>query len=49
MAPNYAALVDELIDGARYGDAEDVNSALDQMADVNSQDEGGRPGEQPSA
>ncbi|KAG7672918.1 hypothetical protein Ndes2526B_g08555 [Nannochloris sp. 'desiccata'] len=42
MAPQYSEIVDLLIDGARYNDAEDVQSALDQGADINSQDEQGR-------
>lgn len=45
MAPSYADLVELLIDGARFGDAEDVQSALDQGADINSQDDQGRTGE----
>jgi hypothetical protein len=44
MAPQYSEIVDLLIDGARYNDAEDVQSALDQGADINSQDEQGRSG-----
>jgi hypothetical protein len=44
MAPQYSELLALLVDGARYGDAEDVQSALDQGVDVNSQDEQGRTG-----
>ena len=44
MAPQYSEIVELLIDGARYNDAEDVQSALDQGADINSQDEQGRSG-----
>lgn len=44
MAPQYSEIVDLLVDGARYNDAEDVQSALDQGADINSQDEQGRSG-----
>ena len=44
MAPQYSELVDLLIEGARFDDAEDVQSALDQGADINSQDEQGRTG-----
>lgn len=44
MAPLYQELVELLIDGARYDDAEDVQSALDQGADINSQDDQGRTG-----
>lgn len=44
MAPPYSELVELLVDGARYDDAEDVQSALDQGADIDSQDEQGRTG-----
>jgi hypothetical protein len=44
MAPQYSEMVELLIEGARYDDAEDVQSALDQGADINSQDEQGRSG-----
>jgi hypothetical protein len=44
MAPQYSEIVELLIEGARYNDAEDVQSALDQGADINSQDEQGRSG-----
>jgi hypothetical protein len=44
MAPQFNEIVDLLIEGARYDDAEDVQSALDQGADINSQDEQGRSG-----
>jgi len=44
MAPSYSQLVELLIDGARFGDAEDVVSALDQGASINAQDEQGRTG-----
>lgn len=44
MAPTYSELVESLIDGARFDDAEDVQTALDQGVDVNAQDEQGRTG-----
>ena len=44
MAPQYEELVELLIDGARFNDAEDVQAALDQGADINSQDAQGRTG-----
>lgn len=44
MAPLYADLVELLIDGARYGDSEDIEAATQQGADVNAQDELGRTG-----
>lgn len=44
MAPEYAELVELLIDGARYGDEEDVHTALEHQVDVNAQDEQGRTG-----
>lgn len=44
MAPQYSDIVDLLIEGARYGDDEDVDSAIEQGADVNAQDEQGRTG-----
>jgi len=44
MAPTYSELVELLIDGARFDDAEDVQTALDQGVDVNAQDEQGRTG-----
>lgn len=47
MAPEYAELVELLIDGARYGDAEDVHAALEHQVDVNAQDEQGRTGGTP--
>ncbi len=37
-------LVELLIDGARYDDAEDVQTALDARADVNGTDYSGRTG-----
>ena len=37
-------LVDLLIEGARYGDAEDVKLALDQGASIDCRDEQGRTG-----
>ncbi len=37
-------LIDLLIDGARYGDLEDVESALAQNVGIDSRDEGGRTG-----
>jgi hypothetical protein len=33
-----------LIDGARYGDADDVHKALEHKVDVNAQDEWGKTG-----
>ena len=36
------ALLDLLIDGARYGDMEDVTSALSQQAPIDGKDNGGR-------
>lgn len=39
-----AELIELLVEGARYGDLEDVQSAIDQGVDVNSQDEHGRTG-----
>lgn len=39
-------LVELLIDGARYDDAEDVQTALDGQVDVNATDQSGRTGEQ---
>lgn len=44
MAPEYNELVELLVEGARYDDLEDVESALEQGADVNSQDALGRTG-----
>lgn len=38
-------LVELLIDGARYGDMDDVSSALSQGVPVDSRDEHGRTGE----
>ena len=37
--------VELLIDGARYGDADDVQKALEHKVDVNAQDEWGKTGE----
>lgn len=37
-------LVELLIDGARYGDADDVQRALEGKVDVNAQDEWGKTG-----
>ena len=45
MAPQFSELVELLVEGARYDDAEDVQAALDQGMDVNAQDEQGRSGE----
>jgi hypothetical protein len=36
--------VELLIDGARYGDADDVHKALEHKVDVNAQDEWGKSG-----
>jgi len=44
MAPNFEELVELLIDGARYDDLEDVQSALDQGVNINAQDERGSTG-----
>ena len=44
MAPQYSELIELLIEGSRYDDAEDVQSALDQGVDINAQDEQGRTG-----
>lgn len=44
MAPEYDELVELLIDGARYGDGEDVQTAIDQGANINGQDDQGRTG-----
>jgi len=44
MTGNSEELLDMLIDGARYGDLEDVENALSQGVDVNAQDEFGRTG-----
>lgn len=44
MTGNNEELLDMLIDGARYGDLEDVENALSKGVDVNSQDEFGRTG-----
>ncbi len=44
MAPQFSELVELLVEGARYDDMEDVQSALDQGTDINSQDEQGRTG-----
>lgn len=38
-------LVELLIDGARFGDADDVHKALEGKVDVNAQDEWGKTGE----
>lgn len=38
-------LIELLIDGARYGDMDDVSSALSQGVPVDSRDEHGRTGE----
>jgi hypothetical protein len=46
MAPNFEELVELLIDGARYDDLEDVQSALDQGVNINAQDERGSTGGQ---
>ena len=43
-APADPELLEALLDGARYGDAEDVKAALAQGVGVNAQDEGGRTG-----
>jgi hypothetical protein len=37
-------LVDLLIDGARFGDADDVHKALEAKVDVNARDEWGKTG-----
>jgi hypothetical protein len=37
-------LIEQLVDGARYGDMEDVRGALDAGADVNGKDESSRTG-----
>ena len=42
--PSAAELIELLVDGGRYGDAEDIQSAIDHGVDVNSQDEHGRTG-----
>lgn len=42
MAPEYAELVEVLVDSARYGDLEDVHAAIEHGVDVNAQDEQGR-------
>jgi ankyrin repeat protein len=44
MAPQYSDLIELLIDGARFGDQEDVEAALQQGADPNAQDDQGRTG-----
>ena len=44
MAPQYAELVEMLLSAARFGDAEEVEAALEGGADVNSQDEQQRTG-----
>lgn len=44
MAPEYAELVEVLVDSARYGDLEDVHAAIEHGVDVNAQDEQGRTG-----
>jgi ankyrin repeat protein len=44
MAPQYAELVEMLLSAARFGDTEEVEAALEQGADVNSQDEQQRTG-----
>lgn len=37
-------LVELLIDGARYGEADEVHKAIDAKVDVNAQDEWGKTG-----
>lgn len=39
-------MVEVLVDGARYGDMEDVQSALQHSVDVNATDSSGRTGKQ---
>lgn len=41
-----AEMVEVLVDGARYGDMEDVQSALQHNVDVNATDSSGRTGKQ---
>ena len=41
-----AEMVEVLVDGARYGDMEDVQSALQHSVDVNATDSSGRTGKQ---
>ncbi len=41
-----AEMVEVLVDGARYGDIEDVQSALQHSVDVNATDSSGRTGKQ---
>jgi len=45
MAPQYNELVELLVEGARYDDMEDVQSALDHGIDINAQDPQGRAGQ----
>ena len=45
MTPS-AEMVEVLVDGARYGDMEDVQSALQHSVDVNATDSSGRTGKQ---
>lgn len=47
MAPEYSELVDLLVEGARYDDAEDVWLALERGVDIDAQDEQGRTGRFP--
>lgn len=42
--PDPQELVELLVDGARYGDVEDVDTALQHNVDINGKDEGGRTG-----
>lgn len=45
MQSDIEELVEQLVDGARAGDIEDVKAALDQGVDVNATDEYGRTGQ----
>ena len=40
-----AGMIEVLVDGARYGDMDDVQSALQHSVDVNATDSSGRTGE----
>jgi hypothetical protein len=44
MESSQEELVELLVDGARYGDMEDVKAALDQGVDANAADSMGRTG-----
>lgn len=48
-APGGEAALELLLDGARYGDLEDVQAALSDGADINGKDDSARTGAQVTA